>query len=148
MDSTRGKNMLFFLIGIIAILAVVMTYILISLPPQSQTSVSTQTNVSIYRFTNESAVDHGDGTVQWPFTVIIENTGSTDAHGLRVTVQILVDDSVIDSVTTNISELRAGWSQTCSLTCWTYDDNWTLGKQVTYIATLRWGNSVIDEITL
>ena len=138
---TISKKTLYgIIVGIIIIFAGILIYLNTSRPS------SPTYNVKIISFAKEEGYLVGE-TMVFPFTIEVENLGSSDVSGLDVVVKVLGDRTELDSDTTHLSTLRVGHSLRISATCYVNENN-LLGKDISYVATVYLGNAVLDESTL
>jgi hypothetical protein len=86
--------------------------------------------------------------VRFPFTVMIENQGSTDVSGLNLAVKILaehmIDGGELGRDTSQLSTLSVGHQLTMDMSV-LVEINATAGKTLTYVAAIQLGNTTLDE---
>jgi len=68
----------------------------------------------------------------------------TDVSGLVVTVSILGDGVEVDTDTNHLSTLKVGEELQLTMHCWTHSYDDLLGKEISYVATLKQGEIVLD----
>ena len=130
------------LVTIVAIAAV--TWFLIAGNNQDKAN-----NVEIIQFTKLPAEDRNNGYMYWPFTVKLQNQGSSDVSGLTLVIRMLGnDDSELGRCSEQFSTLHSGDERTIT-TGITLGYNVGLGKMPGYYtATLKLGEIVLDESRL
>jgi len=140
-----NKKTLYTLVAIMIIAVAVIAYFVI--PRQSSTNL--QPKIKITDFTRQDISYLFDiNKVRFPFTVKIENQGSTDVSGLNLAVKILANDGgELGRDTSQLSTLSAGHQLIKEMSI-LLEINATGGKgPLTSVATIQLDNTTLDEWT-